>query len=123
VGEMPAQKLLVERHANDPFQLIGINEGDDADAFRAGMREHGLTWLIGWQGHASGPGSGSAITRLYKVQYFPTVYVIDAEGVIRHKDLRGPALDRAVEALLAELVQEGDAGGEPDPPQDTPPGP
>ncbi|QDU86003.1 hypothetical protein Pla163_31500 [Planctomycetes bacterium Pla163] len=122
---MPAQKLLVERHRDDPFQLIGINEGDDAEAFREGMREHGLTWLIGWQGHQSGPGANSAITKLYRVQYFPTVYVIDAEGVIRHKDLRGAALDRAVEKLLAEMAEgaENDAEDEPDSQDETPPGP
>lgn len=122
MGEMPAQKLLVERHANDPFQLIGINHEDDAQAFQKGMREHGLTWLIGWQGHTTGPGANHAITKLYDVPHFPTVYVIDADGVIRHKDLHGPALDRAVEKLLAELAEGGGEDG-PDPSEDTPPGP
>jgi hypothetical protein len=36
------------------------------------------------------------------VRFFPTVYVIDAKGVIRYKHVRGKDLEEAVEKLLAE---------------------
>jgi len=34
------------------------------------------------------------------VSAWPTVYVIDAMGVIRHENLRGQNLDKAVEELV-----------------------
>jgi peroxiredoxin len=39
----------------------------------------------------------------YHVSSHPTIFVIDAEGNIRHKQIRGKFLDEAVDKLLAEL--------------------
>ena len=33
---------------------------------------------------------------------FPTIYVLDTQGVIRFKDLRGEKLEKAVNQLLDE---------------------
>src|SRR3954466_13982807 len=49
-----------------------------------------------------GRSSGATITR-----GMPAVFVLDAKGVIREKDVRGAALDRAVDALLEEQEAEG----------------
>ena len=38
---------------------------------------------------------------------WPTIYVLDARGVIRYKNVRGEALDQAVDALLAEMKDHG----------------
>jgi hypothetical protein len=38
----------------------------------------------------------------WNVQAFPMVYVIDAGGVIRHRNLHGDELNKAVEALVKE---------------------
>ena len=37
---------------------------------------------------------------------WPTTYLIDAEGVIRYKDLRDEKLDEAIEKLMAEAGHE-----------------
>jgi hypothetical protein len=34
---------------------------------------------------------------------WPTVYVIDAQGVIRFKNVRGKDLDAAVDTLMTEM--------------------
>ena len=52
---MPHLKTLVERHENDPFALIGINTGDEPDAYHDGVKEFGLTWLSAYQGMAMTP--------------------------------------------------------------------
>jgi hypothetical protein len=39
----------------------------------------------------------------WNVHSFPTIYVIDAKGAIRHKHIRGEELEKAVEKLLAEV--------------------
>jgi hypothetical protein len=38
----------------------------------------------------------------WEVEHFPTIYVLDAMGVIRHKELRGEELETAVNALVKE---------------------
>ena len=43
------------------------------------------------------------IQTAYDVNQWPTVYVLDAKGVIRYFDVRGKDLDRAVDTLLAEM--------------------
>jgi len=41
--------------------------------------------------------------RAWRVEGFPTVYVIDHEGVIHDKNVRCPELQRAVEELLSRV--------------------
>ena len=42
----------------------------------------------------------------WDVRYYPTIYVLDAKGMIRYKDLRGEELEKAVNGLLAEKSGE-----------------
>ena len=42
----------------------------------------------------------------WNVKYFPTIYVIDGKGVIRHKDKRGDDLEKAVNELLKEQEEK-----------------
>jgi len=94
---MPTLRTLVERHDPDSFTLIGINTGDSEETFRKDSKEMEVTWTVAYQGEESTP-----IADLYQVMAYPTIYVLDAEGRIRFKDLRGEALLKAVEKLLAE---------------------
>ena len=41
---------------------------------------------------------------------YPTIYVLDAEGVIRHEGLRGEKLKKAVNDLLADQARATAAG-------------
>ena len=40
--------------------------------------------------------------KAYHVEYYPNIFIIDANGVIRYRHVRGPDMDRAVEELLKE---------------------
>ena len=42
-------------------------------------------------------------TSPFDVYGWPTIYVLDAQGVIRFKDVRGEEIDEAVDQLLKEL--------------------
>ncbi len=37
--------------------------------------------------------------------HYPTSFVIDASGIIRHKDLMGESLDKAIESLLKRYIR------------------
>ena len=102
----PHERSLVEEYANRPFALIGVNSDKDREALKATLKEKDLTWRSFWNGGStSGP-----ISTAWNVTGWPTIYVIDHEGVIRYKNVRGEAMDEAVDTLLAEM-KAGQQGG------------
>ncbi|MCR9245428.1 MAG: redoxin domain-containing protein [bacterium] len=93
----PHERSLVERHKDAPFALIGVNSDRDLDAIRAVAAAEGLGWRNFWDGR-NGP-----IATAWQVRAWPTIYLIDHEGRIRFENVRGDALDTAIDQLLAEV--------------------
>jgi len=77
--------------------LIGVNS-DSKERVETAIEENGITWRSFWDGGSTGGPIASA----WSVRGWPTIYVIDDRGLVRHKNVRGEALDEAV----AELVDE-----------------
>jgi hypothetical protein len=95
----PHERSLVKRLENRPFALIGINSDRDREALKPILEKEGITWRSFWNGGSTnGP-----ISSAWKVQGWPTIYVLDGSGTIRAREVRGEAMDRAVDTLLAEL--------------------
>jgi hypothetical protein len=97
VRGLPHVKELVERHKHDPFAFLGIVTDADVDGYRRRAAEAGVTWRNAWAGGPSGTWPAA-----WGVQRYPTIYVLDGDGRVRHVDLRGDALAAAVRALIAE---------------------
>ena len=95
----PHERSLVKRLNGKPFALLGVNSDRDREKIRETVKEKGLTWRSFWNG---GSTSGPISTR-WNVRGWPTIYVLDQDGVIRFKNVRGEAMDEAVDALLAKL--------------------
>jgi len=97
----PHERSLVQRLKDQPFALIGVNSDADKDYYYSEAKDNGITWRSFWNGPkgTSGPISGK-----WGVTGWPTIYVIDPEGVIRFKNVRGEKMDAAVDELLAEMA-------------------
>ncbi|MBM4001192.1 MAG: TlpA family protein disulfide reductase [Planctomycetes bacterium] len=93
----PHERSLVQRLANKPFALLGINSDPDREKLKETMKEKGITWRSWYDQNTSGP-----IATQWNVHGWPTIYVLDAKGVIRYKNVRERELDEAVDKLLAE---------------------
>lgn len=106
---MPHLRALVERLKDEPFALIGVNTGDSEEAYRKGVEDYGVSWTCAWQGPRVSP-----ISDLFRVRGYPTILVLDGEGRIRHRGLRGASLGEAVDELLAEARQSGKGEGRSD---------
>lgn len=91
----PQERAMVEKHKDKPFVLVGVN-CDEPARLRATQKEGKVTWRS-WADGRSGP-----IQSQWNVRSYPTVYVLDQNGMIRHKDLRGDLLDGAVNELLTK---------------------
>jgi hypothetical protein len=95
----PHERSLVKRLADKPFALLGINSDADRDELKKTMEKEQITWRSWWNG---GSTTGPISTK-WNVHGWPTIYVLDARGVIRYKSVRGEAMEKAVDTLLKEL--------------------
>ena len=95
----PHERSLVKRLAGKPFALLGINSDRDREVLKKVMEKENITWRSWWDGGStSGP-----IATAWNVRGWPTIYVLDGDGRIRYKNVRGAAMDKAVDTLLAEI--------------------
>ena len=94
---VPHEKEMVKRLANETFALIGINSDGGREPLLKILKEQGITWRQAVDGDTSGP-----LATKWNVNGWPTIYVLDAKGVIRHRDLRDEQLEEAVVKLIQE---------------------
>jgi len=98
----PHERSLVKKLANKPFALIGVNSDQDKAELKKAMAKENITWRSFFDGGKIG---GPIATR-WAVQGWPTLYLIDAKGVIRHKHVGSPGdkvLDDEIEKLIKEV--------------------
>jgi len=100
----PHERSLVKRLAGEPFALIGVNSDADLEKLRPRLAQENITWRSFWNGP---DGTHGPISTSWGVRSWPTIYVLDADGVIRFKNVRGERMDEAVDTLLAELAAKG----------------
>jgi thiol-disulfide isomerase/thioredoxin len=92
------ERSLVLRMTGKPFALIGVNSDTKEDVLKA-LKEANIPWRSFWDG---GSTRGPIATK-WAVTTWPTIYVLDAKGVIRFKNVKGEVMDAAVEELLDDL--------------------
>ncbi len=91
---------LVKRYEGKPFALVGVSRDADKDALKKAVEEGHITWRSFSDGSEL---TGGPISTKWNVNGEPTTYVLDAKGTIRFKNVRGAALDRAVDQLIKEM--------------------
>ena len=99
----PHERSLVKRMADKPFALLGINSDSDRKELGKVMKEQGISWRSWWDG---GSTTGPIATK-WVVAGWPTMYVLDADGVILYKGVRDidiRDIEQVVEGLLKELA-------------------
>jgi thiol-disulfide isomerase/thioredoxin len=75
---VPQEKALVEKMKGRPFVLIGVNGDVDRAQAKSVSAKEGITWRSFWNG---GPRQGIPVQ--WGVGGWPTIYVIDGNGVVR----------------------------------------
>jgi hypothetical protein len=97
----PHERSLVKKLEDKPFVIVGINSDRDREKLKDVLMKEEITWRSFW----NGGGTDGPISTKWNVHGWPTMYVIDHKGVIRHKYLGSPgdeALDKVLEALVKE---------------------
>lgn len=97
----PHERSLVEKYSADPFAIVGINSDSSIEKAREVVEKNKINWLSFYDGSPGGP-----ISTRWNVTGWPTIYLIDAKGIIRYKNIRGKEMDDAIELLVQEAKAE-----------------
>jgi thiol-disulfide isomerase/thioredoxin len=101
---VPEERALVERLKGRPFALVGVDSDSDREKTRQRVAKEGMTWPSFW--------GGEAIAARWNVRAWPTLFVVDHRGIIRHKFIGPPdrgILDATLAPLLAEVEKSATA--------------
>lgn len=96
----PHERSLVKQLKGQPFALIGVNSDGDIDELKKIIKKKNLTW----RSFQNDEGVDGTISDMWGIQGWPTVFIIDAEGVIRWSG--HGANDKMIEKCLAEIGHE-----------------
>jgi peroxiredoxin len=101
----PHERSLVKAMENKPFVLIGVNSDPSKDVLKKVIADEKMTWRSFWDGgNTQGP-----IATKWNVHGWPTLYVVDHKGIIRHKWVGSPGeeiMDKALEKLVKAAEQD-----------------
>lgn len=101
----PHERSLVEKYKNEPFAIIGVNSDIDQASLKKVREQENISWRSFW----SGPeGTRGPIPKAWNVRGWPTIYILDARGVIRFKSVGSD--EKAIDHWLEKLISEANAG-------------
>jgi hypothetical protein len=107
----PHERSLVAELKDKPFALVGVNSDTDKAKLKERLAAESITWRSFWNGPE---GTRGPISKEWRVTGWPTVFVIDHAGVIRHKSHGGPGMDEAIAECVrlaeAARAKSGDGG-------------
>jgi peroxiredoxin len=98
VAELPNVLKAYEKHHDKGFEIIGISLDQDETKLNNFIKQKNMTW----QHFFDGKGWGNKLAAKYGVSSIPATYLLDGEGKIIGKNLRGEALEAAVAKALAK---------------------
>lgn len=91
-------KRVYEKYHGKGFDILGVSLDKSQQAWLTAIEQDGLQWhhvsdLKYWQ---------SAVVPEYQIQGIPLTFLVDKEGTIIAKNLRGPALENKLAELFGE---------------------
>ena len=95
-AEMPNVKNVYAKYHDKGFEIIGISLDDKQSKFDGYVESQQMPWPQIFDGK----GWQSELGALYAVSAIPSTYILDREGIIRYKNVRGGDLEKAVKGLI-----------------------
>jgi len=96
--ELPNVLACYKKYHQKGFEIVGVSLDKDGDAWKAAIKNNQMPWpqmsdLAGWQSKA---------VEVYSFSGIPHTVLLDPQGVIIAKDLRGAALEEKLESLFGK---------------------
>lgn len=96
VAELPHLKEAAARLKDRPFEILSVSLDDEREGLESVVKAVKFPGIKLWDPK----GWENPVSALYNVQSIPAWFLIDAKGVIRARDMFGPALMPAIEKAL-----------------------
>jgi peroxiredoxin len=100
----PHERSLVKKLEGKPFVLLGVNSDPDKTELKKALEKDKITWRSFWDQTTSGP-----IATAWDIHGWPSLFVIDEKGVIRHKWVGSPG-EEVMDKAIEELVKAAEGG-------------
>jgi len=98
VGELPNVLKTYEKYHDKGFEIVGISLDSDKAKLTSFMEKQKMTW----RQYFDGKGWGNKLAGKYGVGSIPATYLLDGEGKIIAKNLRGEQLETEVAKALGK---------------------
>lgn len=98
IAELPNVQAAYAKHHAKGFEILGISLDSDRAKLDKFLADKKMTWPQ----YFDGKGWQTKLAGTYGVNSIPATYLLDGEGKIIAKDLRGEALEAAVAKALAK---------------------
>jgi peroxiredoxin len=96
IGELPNVLAAYDKHHAKGFEIVGISLDSDRAKLDKFIADRKMTWPQ----YFDGKGWQTKLAGVYGVNSIPATYLLDGEGKIIAKNLRGEALEEAVAKAL-----------------------
>jgi peroxiredoxin len=94
-GEFPHLRHVAEVFTDRPFSLVSISLDEDVEKARRMIETERLAWT-----HISDGGWETELAKLYHVTAIPSTFLLDKEGRINARNVRGAQLEPSIATLL-----------------------
>lgn len=94
-AENPNVVNVYNKYHEKGLNILGVSLDRKADDWKKAIEDDGLVW-----NHVSNVKYFDEIAQLYNVNAIPATFILDEEGVIIAKNLRGPALEEKIAEML-----------------------
>lgn len=98
VAELPTVLAAYDKYRAKGFEILGIS----LDRTEAALRNFVRVQRMPWPQYFDGKVWDTKLSRRYGITSIPTTFLLDREGRIVARDLRGPALENELAKLLGE---------------------
>ncbi len=98
IGEMPNVVATYKKLHDKGFEIVGISLDQEKGEMESALKKQDMTWPQ----YFDGAGWQNKISSAYGIESIPAAWLLDKKGMLRETDLRGEALGKGVEKLLAE---------------------
>lgn len=94
--ENPKLVELYKQYHGKGFNILGVSADDNRAAWLAAIKQDGLLW----ENVSDLRGDKNKAALIYGVDAFPTNYLINQDGIIIAKNVRGKALEDKLKQLF-----------------------
>lgn len=96
VGELPAVRAVYEKYHPKGLEIVGISLDKDQKQLTRFLEKEKMTWPQ----YFDGLGWSNKLAKQYGISSIPATFLLDQEGKIIARDLRGEELEQAVAKAL-----------------------